>query len=136
MCEKWSKKEDSHIMGRYDKMMTGKIESKQDRKELKKAGIKIWSKKVVMGSLDLKASMKTKHDASNLKRWDVTTSKTSNRGLTANTSYIYSDDYKNYHSWTFGGIKSGDLEIIMKKNNINYKGMKYGEMAMKLMKLD
>jgi hypothetical protein len=133
----------------YEKMMIGKIdvlgrsgnkyykeEKKKIRQEFKDAGIKIWSRKVEMGRLSLNGRVTSYYDVTNLKGWDKTTGKTSNKGLKADTSYTYTDGYGNSSGWTFGGIKAGDLCEVMKKNNIDSKGMRYGDMAVKLMKLD
>jgi hypothetical protein len=155
MCEKWIRLDkynreetDDHKKGMYEKTMIGKIdvlgrsgkyykeEKKEIRQEFKDAGIKIWSRKVEMGNLSLKGRVTSYYDATNLKYWDKTTGKTSNKGLKAETSYTYTDGYGNSSGWTFGGIKAGDLCEVMKKNNIDSKGMRYGDMAVKLMKLD
>lgn len=154
MCDKWIKvdkfnreEEDTHKKGLYERLMTGKIdelswcdkyhkEKKNEiRKELKDAGIKIWKRKIEMGRLSLSGRVTSYYDATNLKSWDNLTGKTSNKGLKADTSYTYTDkDYRG--GWTFGGIKSADLCMIMKKNDIDTKGLRYGDMAEKLMKLD
>jgi hypothetical protein len=154
MCEKWITKDkfnreetNQNKIGQYEKLMTGKIDvlgrcdtywkeqKKEIRKGLKDAGIKIWCKKIEMGRLNLKGRVYGYYDAINLKHWDKITGKTSNKGLKAETSYTYTDK-DNRGGWTFGGIKAGDLCGVMKRNGIETKGLMYGDMAEKLMKLD
>ena len=155
MCDKWITKdkwdreeEIQNIKSQYEKLMTGKIDvlgredkyykgqKEEIRKGLKDAGIKIWSKKVVMGNLNLKGRVIGYYDATNLKGWDKRTGKTSNKGLKADTTYSYTDGYGHSGGWVFGGIKAASLSGMMKKNGIDTKGLSYGDMAKKLMKLD
>lgn len=157
MCDKWIdirhnvtktvtwEDTNYHIMRIYENLMIEKInpiikidsikDMKETLKELKELGINIWGKKVVMDRLNLKARIISRCDATNLKRWDKKTGKTSNKGLEADSSYKYWNG-KNSCGWRFGGLMLQDLCSILKMNNINTKGMIYGDMAVKLMKLD
>jgi hypothetical protein len=56
------------------------------------------------------------YHATNLKRWDKVTKKTSNAGLKADTTYSWSDDYSR-GGWTFGGITVDTLEYLYRVNN-------------------
>jgi hypothetical protein len=73
----------------------------------------------------------------NLKHYDPKTKKTSNKGLKADTTYSWSDDY-NRGGWVFGGLKAGSLENICELNGFKKeKGKKYqyGDFAEWYMKI-
>lgn len=63
------------------------------------------------GKMDLTKTPRTYYNPKNLKYWDKTTMKTSNKGLKADTTYSWSDEYHR-GGWTFGGITADDLERI------------------------
>lgn len=64
-----------------------------------------------VGKMDLTKTPRTYYDIKNLKWWDKTTLKTSNKGLKADTTYSWSEDGSR-GGWTFGGITADDLERI------------------------
>jgi hypothetical protein len=95
--------------------------------------------KLSIGSMDLTKTQRNYYNPLNLKYWDKTTFKTSNKGLKADTTYSWSDDYHR-GGWKFGGITADDLELIclrngfkvdkeMRKGKEKDKKYQYGEFA-------
>jgi hypothetical protein len=83
--------------------------------------------KFSIGSMDLTKTQRNYYNPLNLKYWDKTTFKTSNKGLKADTTYSWSDDYSR-GGWKFGGITADDLELICLKNGFKVeKEMRKGK---------
>lgn len=91
------------------------------------------------GKMDLTKTPRTYYNPKNLKYWDKTTLKTSNKGLKADTTYSWSGDGCR-GGWTFGGITADDLESIcilngfkiekeMRKGKEKDKKYQYGDFA-------
>jgi len=87
--------------------------------------------RIKIGSMDLKKTQRHYYSPLNLKYWDKTTLKTSNKGLKADTTYSWSDEYSR-GGWTFGGITSNDLEKCCVYNGFikeKKKKYQYGDYA-------
>lgn len=65
-----------------------------------------------IGKMDFKQTPRPYYNPINLKWWDKTTMKTSNKGLKADTTYSWTDNDGTRGGWKFGGITSDDLENI------------------------
>lgn len=72
------------------------------------------------------------YNATNIKYYDATTGKTTNKGLKAIHFYTYENNEKkdvekaDRGGWVFGGLKVEDMKDFVKKNGFNFeKGKKY-----------
>jgi hypothetical protein len=70
--------------------------------------------------MDYQKSQKYYYDATNLKYWNSTTKKTSNKNLKAIDIYTYKvGKDKRKTGWHFGGIKSVDIQHFCIKNGLD-----------------
>jgi hypothetical protein len=89
-------------------------------------------KRFLYKTLDYNLSNNSNHHPTNLKYWDKTTMKTSNRGLKATNAYTYENYDGNACGWTFGGISSDDISKLCCDNGYKkVKGVRpqYGDYA-------
>jgi len=89
-------------------------------------------KRFLHKTLDYKQSNNSYYHPSNLKYWDKTTMKPSNRGLKSTNAYIYETYKGNPCGWTFNGISSDDLSKLCYDNGFKkVKGVRpqYGDYA-------
>lgn len=136
--KKWTDKTYKEIL--CNKLYKEKYNIKDVPDYMKSRLIKI---RFEIGKMDLKQSPVYYYNPKNLKYWDKKTMKTSNKGLKADTTYSWSDDYSR-GGWTFGGISADDLERICvingfkiekeiriknEKEKLKNKKYKYGEFA-------
>jgi hypothetical protein len=71
--------------------------------------------RVVEKTLDYAGLNRRYYDATNIKHFDPTTFKTSNKGLKADTTWTYTSGDRTA-GWTFGGIDAKDMERFAVKN--------------------
>lgn len=81
--------------------------------------------RVVEKTLNYAGLNRRYYDATNIKHFDPTTFKTSNKGLKADTTWTYTTNDRTA-GWTFGGIDAKDMERFAVKNGFKKeKGEKY-----------
>jgi hypothetical protein len=82
--------------------------------------------RVKIGKMDLKKTPRQYYNPLNLKWWDKTTKKTSNKGLKADTTYSWSYGSGERGGWVFGGLTADDMEKFAMRNGFKFeKGEKY-----------
>jgi len=87
--------------------------------------------KCKVGSMDLTKTQRHYFNPLNLKFWDKTTLKTSNKGLKADTTYSWTEEWGR-GGWKFGGITADELEHICIINGFKKEKKKkyqYGDYA-------
>jgi hypothetical protein len=125
-------------VGREDifKYMNEPQHYKSVPEDLRKYLIKI---RLPIGSMDLTLTPTPYYSIINLKHWNKTTKKTSNKGLRADHTYSWvSESGYRWGGWRFGGISADDLWAICKKNGFveeKKKKYNYGDYAEWYMKL-
>jgi hypothetical protein len=132
--------ESTEVLENYEKRekLYNTMNQLQDYKfvpeDLRKYLIKI---RVSIGSMDLTLTPTPYYSLINLKYWNKTTKKTSNKGQRADHTYSWANEYR-WGGWQFGGISADDLWAICKKNGFveeKKKKYQYGDYAQWYLKI-
>lgn len=96
-----------------------------------------YPKRCVVKTMDLTKTPRDYYSVLNVKHWDATTKKTSNKGLVADTTYSYSADSGCRGGWTFGGLEAHSLKDMAILNGfpvVKKVKYQYGDYALWILK--